>query len=147
MTEQELTAMGTVQKYSMIAAGVGLIPIPVLDMAGLAAVQVAMVRSIANQYGQTMGENWGKATITALIGGAVPTGLASGTAGMLVRQIPLVGSMLGFVTLSAFATAVTYAVGTVFIRHFESGGTLLDFNAEDAREAFTREFQKARSKA
>lgn len=147
MTEQELDAMRIVQKHSMVAGAVGLVPIPLFDMAAIAAVQVKMLSTLASHYGQELKKEWGKATVSTLIGAVLPTGLASGTAGVIVRQIPVVGSVLGFVTVSAFAIAITYAVGTVFIRHFESGGTLLDFSAESARDEFVDEFKKARAKA
>jgi uncharacterized protein (DUF697 family) len=45
------------------------------------------------------------------------------------------GSVLGGLTIGALEATVTFALGQVFIEHFESGGTLLDFDAAVAREA------------
>jgi hypothetical protein len=39
------------------------------------------------------------------------------------------------------AMAATYAIGMVFIQHFSSGGTLLDFEPPNYREFITREMQ------
>jgi hypothetical protein len=48
--------------------------------------------------------------------------------------------------MPGFAAAVTWAMGRVFIQHFETGGTLLDFNAEKMRDYFKSEFEAASSK-
>ena len=36
--------------------------------------------------------------------------------------------------MPVFSAGVTYVIGKVFIQHFASGGTLLDFNPPDYRE-------------
>jgi hypothetical protein len=44
------------------------------------------------------------------------------------------------------AGGCTYAVGQTFIRHFESGGTLLSFNAKDFQSSFTEEVKAGMKK-
>ena len=36
--------------------------------------------------------------------------------------------------MPVLSAGATYAIGQAFIKHFESGGTLLDFNPPDYRE-------------
>ena len=36
--------------------------------------------------------------------------------------------------MPVLSAGATYAIGNAFIKHFESGGTLLDFNPPDYRE-------------
>ena len=45
------------------------------------------------------------------------------------------------------SAATTYAVGQIFIQHFESGGTLLSFDAEKAMGLFKGLFKKGRVEA
>jgi hypothetical protein len=45
------------------------------------------------------------------------------------------------------AGAATYAVGKVFIQHFESGGTLLNFNPDSVRDYYKQELQKGKTTA
>ena len=45
------------------------------------------------------------------------------------------------------AAASTWAVGKVFAWHFEQGGTLANFDVEEARPRFRREFAAARGRA
>jgi hypothetical protein len=46
--------------------------------------------------------------------------------------------------MPVFAGAATYAIGKVFIQHFEAGGTLLDFEPAKVREHFRQQFEKGR---
>ena len=43
--------------------------------------------------------------------------------------------------------ASTWALGKVFIQHFESGGTFLDFNPEKVREYYKVQFEEGRKMA
>ena len=45
--------------------------------------------------------------------------------------------------MPAFNAAATYALGRVFIQHFECGGTILDLDPDKVREHFRREFEAA----
>lgn len=61
-----------------------------------------------------------------------------------LKMIPLLGALFAGVTTAAVGAASTYALGMVFIGHFEQGGTLLDFDPARFRETFLKEFQKAK---
>jgi uncharacterized protein (DUF697 family) len=56
--------------------------------------------------------------------------------GGLLKMVPLVGPVLGGFSMSLFSGAATYAIGKVFIQHFEAGGTFLDFNPVTVKEYF-----------
>jgi hypothetical protein len=49
--------------------------------------------------------------------------------------------------MAAFCGASAWALGKVFIRHFESGGTLLNFDPEGAKEHFKEQFEEGRKMA
>lgn len=145
MTEKEIGAMHIVNKHSLIAGGAGLVPIPLFDLAAIAGVQLLMLKKLAKHYTIPMSHDRGKAAISALLGSVVPTSLGYGAAGAIMRHIPMIGGVLGMFTTGAFATASTYAVGRVFIQHFESGGTFLDFDPSRVRAYFEEEFNKAQT--
>lgn len=44
--------------------------------------------------------------------------------------------------MSAISGAITYAIGQVFIQHFESGGTFLDFDPKKVKEYFMEQFEE-----
>jgi uncharacterized protein (DUF697 family) len=141
--EREQQARGIVDRYVKWSFGAGLLPIPLLDVATITGVQLRMLSQLAKHYGVEFRENAAKSVVSALLGGLLPTNLAYGGIGSLVKSIPLVGQLAGIVVLPTFASAATYAVGRVFIQHFESGGTFLDFDPASVREHFQQEFEKA----
>lgn len=119
------------------SAGLGLVPVPVFDLVGITGVQLDLLRRLSNLYNVKFSKDAGKSVIASLIGGGVSYSVAPLLAS-LVKVIPLVGPVLGAVTMSATGGAATYALGKVFIEHFESGGTILTFDPK-AVKAFYEE--------
>ena len=142
---KEEAAMRTVRQYMGWAAGGGLLPVPLLDLAAVSAVQLKMVHSLARLYGVPFQRSAAKSIIGALIGGGGTYVLAPPVASA-AKFVPVIGSLAGMVTQPAIAAAATYALGKVFIQHFESGGTLLDFNARTQRHQYEQHFAAAQQK-
>jgi uncharacterized protein (DUF697 family) len=122
-----------VDRFAMWAGALGVIPVPVVDLVAVGALQLQMLRRLSQIYNVPFADNRGKALITSLAGAAVPMSSGLGAAQFL-KAIPIVGSVIGALVTPTLAAGMTYAIGKVFIQHFESGGTLLDFNPPDYRE-------------
>jgi uncharacterized protein (DUF697 family) len=132
-----------VRKNTYWAAGIGMIPIPIVDLAGVTIIQLKMLNELCGLYGVSFFEEKGKSLISALVGGLTASGLAA-PVGSMVKMVPLIGSVLGAVTMPTLAGASTYAVGRVFIQHFECGGTILSFDPEKVRAHFEKEFEEGK---
>jgi uncharacterized protein (DUF697 family) len=63
---------------------------------------------------------------------------------MFLKFFPGVGTLLGAATFSVAAGATTLAIGKVFVAHFETGGSLLDVDAEQLRASFAYRYEEAR---
>jgi len=137
----------TVRKYMYWSIGAGFIPVPFLDFAAITGVQVKMLADTGKIYDIPFSRNRVKNLVAALIGGALPGPLAFGAFGSTVKMVPIVGPIFGGISVPLMAGATTYAVGTVFIQHFESGGTFLDFDPEKMKDHFRREFEKGKTVA
>lgn len=120
--------------------GAGLIPVLIADIFAVSALQLDMIRQLCKVYGVDFSETQGKAIVTSLTSST----LARVTAGSVVKLIPGFGSLLGGVTVSAFAGASTYALGEVFKRHFQTGGTILDFDPARLRKLYKEKFEKGK---
>jgi uncharacterized protein (DUF697 family) len=137
-------AVEIVELYSKIAAVVGLLPGNILNFAGILAVMVTMVWRVATTFGQNDGKNRIKGSIMALVGSVIPTGIGHGIAAAVIAIPALIaGSVLYFLVTPVLAYALTKAVGNTFVMHFESGGTLLNFDPKGFQEYFLKEFQEA----
>ena len=146
-TEEASTAsaaMTIVNKHAAYAGAVGLIPVPVIDLAGITAVQVRMLRELAHLYGDQYRNHIGKHSVGQVLGLLTTHGLAAPVASLL-KAIPVAGGALGSAGLSATAVATTTALGKVFINHWEGGGSYTSFDAKAARADYAAAFKRSKA--
>lgn len=124
------------------ALGLAAIPVPILDVAGVFAAQIKMLRELTALYGVPFSESRAKAIVSALISTIGGNAIATAVVGSLLKAIPVVGTAMAIVTMPVVGAAVTQTLGNLFMMHFESGGTLLDFDAAAMRNHFRHEFEK-----
>jgi len=140
----EKEAVDRLIRHHMYSAfGIGLIPVPLLDMAALTGVQLNLLRKLAKLYEIPFSKDKVKNILTSLVGGAAPVAAGMPAASYL-KLIPVVGYSLGAVSMSTMAAAATYAVGKVFNQHFASGGTFLSFDTEKVRDYYAKMFKKGK---
>jgi uncharacterized protein (DUF697 family) len=132
MAAESQDSEATIRRYMYWSMGAGLIPIPALDVAAVMAIQLNMVAELAHEHRQEFSREIGRAFVASLVCGSLPTALA-GPFARLIKAIPLIGQTAGVLAMPALAGASTYAVGKVFVQHFESGGTFRDFDPDAAR--------------
>ncbi len=133
-------AMRSIWTYTAIGAGIGLVPIPLFDLAALTSLQLLMINGLGEIYNVKFTEGIGRKTIISLIGASLPLSSLRFGAFSLLRIIPLVGPVVAGVTVPILAGATTYAVGKVFNLHFATGGTFLSFDPQRYKQQFQREF-------
>ncbi|MGH7867602.1 MAG: YcjF family protein [Candidatus Dormibacteraceae bacterium] len=122
-----------VDRFATWSGVAGLLPIPVVDLVAVGGLQLQMLRRLSQIYGVPFSDNRGKAVLSSLLGAMIPTATGLGAADAL-KAIPIIGTVISAFVTPALAAGATYAIGRVFIQHFGSGGTLLDFNPPDYRE-------------
>jgi uncharacterized protein (DUF697 family) len=134
--------IATAVKWSAAAA---VVPVPYLDLLALGAVQVKMVRDLAQAYSLDAESETLKGVISALLGTLAPAAISGGLLGSALKVVPVGGTIIGSVGLAAFGSAATYAIGKVFVAHFEKGGTLKSFSAEAIEADLKKEFAAAKA--
>jgi uncharacterized protein (DUF697 family) len=102
--------------YSHVAAGAGAVPVPILDVVLLSAIQTRMVYHLARLYGQPLtGQRFVE------LAGTLGLGMLARSLGRgLIKTIPVVGTALGVVAGSALAWAGTYALGKAFCFYYRA---------------------------
>ena len=146
LAARRVEATSIVNTYMGWSAGASFIPLPFADLAAVTLVQVKMVSDLAKLYEVPFSRNVVKTIIASLLGSLVPAGVARG-ASSLIKAIPGVGTVLGALTSPVFTTASTYAIGKVFIRHFEAGGNVMNLDPDSIRDHFKSDFEEGVSKA
>jgi uncharacterized protein (DUF697 family) len=129
-----------IRNHVIWSMGAGLIPVLIADIFAVSALQLDMIRQLCRVYEVDFSETQGKALVTSLTSSTI----ARVSAGSVVKLIPGVGSLIGGATVSVFAGASTYALGEVFKRHFETGGTILDFDPSRLKKLYKEKFEKGK---
>jgi len=114
---RRIQAVKIVDRHRLYAAIGGLLPLPVVNVAGVTAVILKMVKALSDLYGVPFERERSRSIIDGLMGGAVPTGFGVATASTLM-MIPGAG-FVGLAVSSVTAAACTRGIGMVFIDHFE----------------------------
>lgn len=144
VSDQTAAANRQVKGYTLGAMAVGLIPLPLVDVAALSALQLKMLHALAGVYGVEFRKDLGKSAISSLLGGAMSVGAGMPIAASLGKFIPFVGQAVSMVTMPVISGAITYAVGQVFIQHFASGGTFLSFDPDAVRDYFAKQIEEGK---
>jgi len=137
-------AQPIIKRHVLFSMGAGFIPIPVVDIAAVTAIQLDMLRQLCKLYDQDYQDSSGKAFVGA-IAGTTLSRIAAHNVGSIFKSIPVIGSLLGSVTVSAFAGATTYAIGQVVAQHFASGGSISEFDQEELRKFYEEQLTKGKS--
>ncbi|MBK8266367.1 MAG: YcjF family protein [Nannocystis sp.] len=124
------------------AIGLGAIPLPLVDAAGVLVAQIKMIRELAEIYDIPFSESRAKAIVSALATSLGTQTLSYAFIGSIFKIVPALGPAFGLVTMPIVAGALTRTLGNVFMMHFDSGGVLLDFDVAATRGHFKREFER-----
>lgn len=136
---RQAEAQNIVKSNIVTSMASGLIPIPLFDIISLTNIEFHMIQTLAEHY-EVPVDNISRSLVTSLISGALPVISMLGL-GSMVKSIPGIGSLAGSGSVSIISGAISYAVGQVFIKHFEEGGTLKDFNPASAKNYFSEQFK------
>jgi uncharacterized protein (DUF697 family) len=134
-----------VKDHMLVSIGVGVLPFPLLDIAAGLASQVMLVKRLCGVYEVPFKESTARAVVMSLAGSLSSTGIALVAGLSVAKFIPGAGTAAGLIALPVANAAMTYAIGKVFIGHFEMGGTLVDFSPK-SNGAYFRDLY-ARGKA
>ena len=133
--DRSVGAMKIVHKYVLISAAAGAVAVPVLDTFALAGVHVALIRQISEHYGVEFSKHTARNILIAIAASLIPGSFGSVFGRRVLKFLPFT---LGIVGTSAFSAAVSYGLGTLFVRHFEAGGTLDSFDTDNLHRIFSR---------
>ncbi|MBF0235593.1 MAG: DUF697 domain-containing protein [Desulfamplus sp.] len=134
-----------INKHIYASSAVGLIPLPFVDFMGVSGIQFNLLRCLADEYNIPFNKDIVKHLIASLVGGALPVSISPRLGASLAKMIPGPGMAFGAISMSGISAASTYAIGKVFKRHFEEGGTFLTFDTQKAKDFYMQMFNEANS--
>lgn len=133
-----------VRKYAEWSIVAGLVPANFLDTVAVTGVQLKMISELCKLYGVPFKKESARAIISSLIASNVTTGLSHTVGLQAIKNIPYLGKLLYVAVQPAMSYASTFALGSVFVRHFEKKGSLVDFNIHDVGVSFKDTYESAK---
>ncbi|MEK8021179.1 MAG: DUF697 domain-containing protein [Candidatus Parabeggiatoa sp.] len=109
-------ALKSVNKYVLLSGGVGLIPAPFFDQVVIAGLLAKMLSDLSQIYQVKLSNHKIKVIVASVLGGAHSSWITHYMANYL-KFVPGI-NVMGRTIVSG---AITYTIGRLFIRHFESG--------------------------
>ena len=141
-SQDDRQAQRIIDRHAMWAAGVGLVPVPFVELVVLTGLQVRMLSALARHYDVHFYESAGRSLIASLTSSVGANALGRGMLGSALKSIPFVGWLVAPFVVPAAAGALTYALGKVFVQHFESGGTFLTADTDAYKKSFKEQYRQ-----
>jgi uncharacterized protein (DUF697 family) len=129
-----------VRRKMLWSAGVGLVPVPLVDGAAFLGLQLHMIKQLCDLYGEPFKMHWVKNTVASLLGSVLPAGLG-GILAYGLKAVPVIGVTTSALAFSGLGGAATYALGKVVTNHLAQGGSLMDFSADKLKTSFKKHFK------
>jgi uncharacterized protein (DUF697 family) len=142
--ERRYKAENLIKNHVMAAGAMSVVPLPLLDIAAITVVQLRMIQKLAAMYSKSFSERPVRNTIAGLAGGVLGHSAGVITALSLAKAIPGIGWALGMVTLPVVVGASSYAIGRVYLRHFEEGGSIYDISVDNAKSYYNEQLEKGK---
>ena len=137
---KEQQADKVIGSHVVWALGGGLIPVPLLDIAAVTAIQMDMLTQLADVYEVEFSNSTGKAFVSGLTGSTFARLGAS-----LIKAVPGIGTVIGGISMSAMSGASTYAVGQVAKNVFGSKGSLTEVDLQWAKDAYSEAYERGKN--
>lgn len=123
--------------------GIGIVPLPLFNVAAVTGSNLNLARKLSDLYGVEFKEGVAKKIIIAMTGASAGV-LASPIVETALIGLPLIGLPLAIGTKPILNGTATYAIGRMFVTHFERGGSFIGANVDAMKEDFSAAYKNSR---
>ena len=145
-SDQDTRAKEIIRKHMMYSMAGGAIPIPIVDLAAVTAVQLDMLKQLAATYDVRLDAKSTRAFVTSLTSTLAGATLAR-VGASLMKIVPGVGTLAGGATQVVVTGASTYAVGNLFKRLFKENRSIDDLDVQSVKDEFLSYFEAGKERA
>ncbi len=139
---REKQALRVVYKNMFWSMGLGLVPVPLIDIAGVAGFQAKALKELSDIYEIPFSEHKIKNVVAIVASGMGTHYFGKFLAGSIARFLPGVGQVATIASVPIMAGALSYAIGKLFIQNFETGGTFFTLKPKAIRAYFREQYEK-----
>ncbi len=136
-----------IQGHVIAAMAAAVVPLPVLvDIAAVTALEVHMITKLARAYEFPVPHKLVASKVLISLAGGIGPAYISVKFEHLVKAVPVAGYAAYVAVLSISNGASVYAVGKIFQKHFESGGTFLSSGNSILRRYYKAYFAEGKKR-
>ena len=117
-------ALKIVHNYTLLAGGIGFIPIPSFYQVAVGGLLGKMLYDLGKLYGTSLTRQKNKAIIAAVLGGAHSDWITVYLGNNIEKILPGMSVISNTIARPVVAAGITYAIGRLFVKHFDSGAWL-----------------------
>ena len=147
MWETAVVAEKIIQGHVIAAMAAAVVPLPVLvDIVAVTALEVHMITKLARVYEFPVPNKLVASKALVSLAGGIGPAYISVKFEHLVKSVPVAGYAAYVAVLSISNGASVYAVGKIFQKHFESGGTFLSSGNSVLRRYYKEHFNEGKKR-
>ncbi len=143
---RRLVADGIIKDNAIASMAVGLVPVPLFDLAAFVALQSKQTRDLAWLYDVRIADDRVGTAVTVLFDSTAPV-LAGPFVFSALKLLPGLGSLAGSAGVSLASAVVSIASGRIVVEQLEAGSQTLALDGGEWRAAWMRHWAAARREA
>ena len=124
LSAKGLKAQRVINKYTILASGIGLIPVPFAGQVAVGGLLVKMLNDLCRIYGLSFSDHQVKITVAAVLGGAHYDWISDYLMRYIKGYTPVLNSAGSLFLRPAISGLLVYYIGKLFLGHLESGAWL-----------------------
>ena len=122
-------ALKIVNHYTLLSGGIGLIPAPFFYQVAVGGLLGKMLYDLSKLYGTSLTKQKNKAIIASVLGGAHSEWITVYLGDNIEKVLPGMAAIGNTIARPVVAAGITYTIGRLFVKHFDSGAWLREASA------------------
>jgi uncharacterized protein (DUF697 family) len=135
-----------IRKHMMYAMAGAAVPVPLVDLTAVTAIQLDMLKQLAHAHGVTFHAGSSKAFVTS-VSATLASNMAARLGASVIKLIPFVGPLVGGAAQALFTGASTYALGRFVNDRFATGHDLDSLDMDKVKQELHKHYQHGRELA
>jgi uncharacterized protein (DUF697 family) len=133
-----------IKNYVILAMGAGLLPSALVNVVVVTGLEVKMIGSLAEVYEFPVPKKLILYKVLISLIGSLGSVYVSIRSRLALKGVPLLGHAVYVGMMSIAGAAAMYAVGKIFQKHYESGGTFLSSENSILRSYFKEKYEEGK---
>ena len=121
LSAQGLKAQRVINKYTILASGIGFIPVPLAGQVVIGGLLVKLLNDLCRIYGLSFSDHQIKIIVTAVLAGAHYDWISRYLMKYIKGYTPVLNSAGSLLLRPAISGLLVYYIGKLFLLHLESG--------------------------